>query len=61
MAKKKSSKKKEENKYILASLENVRYCTNCGRASIMQQPQHTAEGLVTCSRCQVVYRVQIPK
>lgn len=44
-----------------APLELIKYCVNCGRQSMSQNPAHTNEGILTCSNCQVQFKVVIVK
>jgi len=50
--------KVKPTKYL--GLEAVKYCLNCGKSAIMQQPQETATNWLICGACGVKFRVELP-
>ena len=44
-----------------APLEYVKYCPNCGREALMQNPVETADAIITCSNCHVRFKLEIVK
>ena len=50
--------KKKEEKPVYATLDQVKYCTRCGKMAMAQRPQDVGNGAVYCSACGAKFRVE---
>ena len=56
MPKKTTKKKTETAKYV--PLEWTRFCPNCGKAAMTQQPYDVAQSKLQCGKCGVKFRLE---